>query len=272
MNNLARISTFACIAFVCLLATVAAHDISAVAKRLKKAVKKGEINQHQADVMLQAYVNTLPKKEVLVDHERQEHIERIAAGLKSAVAIGLMSEEEALRTYQEIKQGRRDAFHDEEIEIEIEIDDRDLEAELQAAREDLVRAVEEGELSKEEAEERFESLVQEFRRRREHARDHEREEEEELIKARERLRRAIEQGKINEEQAEKEFIELEREIDRRHRDRERVDEVREREEANEKYRQAAEAIERAFKNGDLTEEQVREKWEAIKRELQQRER
>ena len=107
-----------CAMIVLPLGAASAQDIGAVWERLQAAVKKGEINQQQAHMMMGALKGSLYKEEKKEEHrgpnEEQKvhaHLGQIWAGLQHAVKEGKMSQEDAGRKMSHIKREMLSRFH-----------------------------------------------------------------------------------------------------------------------------------------------------------------
>lgn len=289
---------FACLVFAIGASVAMAQDYDAVWKRLQKSAKKGEITMQQAEIMMGAlkqgrvekkasendirlqqielklkaavesgditHEQAMEKWRAVVGEtsgeagEREEHLQAIGAGLKSAVALGLMSEEEAERVYIEAKQGRPQALH-EEVEIEYA---ESLEKAHDRFRE-MENHIRELHHRLEASERRWDELMHRLEPR--PPVPDAREWGDELQEAREQLRRAVEEGDITAEQAEREFAEIAEQFERREREAGRFQE-----EMEKRAQRIREDLERAVERGELTQEQAEEKWEAVERELRER--
>jgi len=93
-SRLLQACVLLCAMVVLPLGIASAQDYSAVAKRLKKAVKKGEITQQHADVMMAA-LKKEKAPEAGDERELHAYFEQVWTKLQSAVAQGKMSAEDA---------------------------------------------------------------------------------------------------------------------------------------------------------------------------------
>ena len=81
-----------------------ATDYDAVAGRLGEAVKKGEISQEQAKIMMHALKRSSDKEEGDLDDRIESRVRSVMARLKAAVEKGDLSEKDALEKWQQVKE------------------------------------------------------------------------------------------------------------------------------------------------------------------------
>ena len=169
----------------------------------------------------------------------------------------------------EIAERLADSNERDEDDREREMDNR--EREYMHIVERIKAAVDRGELSEEDAERKIIELRKELF----HDREHEYEEREmdarkrHLMNMSERIKKALQNGDISYEEAEKKMIELRKQMsdDREHEYEEREMEHHEMEQRKRKFMEIAERIKAAVKEGDLSEDEAKEKLAKLKKEF-----
>ncbi len=107
-----------------------AQDYDAVGKRLKKAVKKGEITQQQAGAMMAALKKEATRKSA-EDDELNAYLELVWANLQAAVAEGKISAEDADAKMGAIK---KDKFGHGKKDIDYKAIGKKIKAALKAGK------------------------------------------------------------------------------------------------------------------------------------------
>jgi len=147
-----------CALIVLPLGAASAQDLGAVWARLQTAVKKGEINQQQAHMMMGALKGSLYKEKKEEHRDRRPdrakidaHAREIWSKLQHAVKEGKMSQKDAEQKMGRIKRELLSKFH-KKPEHRREGDHRQrVDAHLKQVWAGLQRAVREGKISQEDA-------------------------------------------------------------------------------------------------------------------------
>lgn len=244
-----------CAALILPLGLAHGQDYEKIAKRLNKAVKKGEITQEQSDVMMTAL-----KKSA----EKDKDYPAIAKKIKAALKAGKITKEEANAKWAAL---RKQAAADRERAVaasrrggRISVEDyRRIEAKLK-------KLVEAGQISKEDAEARLIGARKMIADEGEHGRRGEPRERdgeqrrftrEDYAKLEARLKQGVEEGKISEEDAKARLEGMRKEMG------EQAERERDTEEAD---RDAVRRrVESAVESGDMTREEADKVYEGIRK-------
>ena len=219
-----------------------AQNFEKVEKRLSKLVKKGHLSERQAEAMMRTLEEMAEEDEMREDRERErrEHRDR---------------------------DHEHDDYHGEEDD-----DDEYDESKWEAFGERLKEMVEEGKLTREQAGQQWEEFEKKMKSEREEEKEKERagdDDDEERAEMSEkdrgvgqRIRMAIRDGKITEEQGRERWQQYLKSRDKTDSPaREDDDEDEERAEMSEKDRGVGQRIRMAIRDGKITEEQGRERWQ-----------
>lgn len=227
-----------------------AQDYEAVGMRLGKAVKKGEITERQADIMLHALREAGGKSEQ--EDERVTEYRMVERRIRAAVEEGDITREDAQEKLIEI---RNKMFGDHDID--------ERKEKFHALESEIRQAVRKGDLSREEAEEKLIHIRKELFG---DTQGREREEEAKMKRWREvekRIDQSVERGDLTKSQARKKMIEMKEQI---FADDQKLSEHEEQLEANRlRLRRAVEAAE-------LTREEADEKLKGLRQRLEMAER
>ena len=266
-----------CAMIVLPLGVASAQDYDAVWKRLQAAVKKGEISEKQAHMMMGSLKKAAGENKGRGDKKHRDtdkpNIEQLGKRLKAAVASGQLSEKDARAKWEAItkhaKSGKEHAGGQNEQE-KVHARLREIWAKLQ-------HAVKEGKISKEDAGRKMGEIKRQalsgFEGRDKHDRgeDERKKAESHLREVREHLHRAIREGKISEEDARRKMEEVERDIRSRFEGRDKHDRGGdERQKAEAHLREVGEHLRRAVREGKMSEEDARRKMEEVERQIRSR--
>ena len=211
-----RACVLLCAMIVLPLGVASAQDLDAVWKRLQTAVKKGEITEKQAHMMMGTLKKAAGENKDRDDKKRRDadkpNLEQIGKRLKAAVASGQMSEKDARAKWEAIakeaksRDGRRE--HDKGKPEHGSDDRKRAEAHIKEAWKHLQGAVKAGKMSEEDAHSKMGEIKREIHARlqgADRAREH-------LMKIRKELGAAVKAGKISREDARKKFAEAEKAV------------------------------------------------------------
>lgn len=151
-----RMGVLACALMVLPLGLASAQDYGAVAKRLKEAVKQGEITPLQAEAMMAAL-----KKEPGTDQNRAD-LAPIWEKLQAQVRAGKLTKEQARDKMMALRAeaAQKDSKDNKTVKKDVTGKDQDLDkttAYLMKLKEDLAAAVAAGKISKEDAFKKYET-------------------------------------------------------------------------------------------------------------------
>ena len=246
------------------------REFKGVMNRIKAAVEKGEYSAEQAEEKIAELRARYFGNRRDNENESREMAAKkreymgIVERIKVAVENGELSEEDAERKMIEL---RKEMFRD------LGDDNNDREVDERKQRfmtivERIKSAVDRGDLSYEEAEEKIDEVKEEL-----FGHDHDDESDRSLESARrqvaaamQKIREAIKNGDLSANEAEKQILELRKRFSNRVREAE-DDDDREMEERKRKFMQIAERIKAAVNEGDLSKDEAEEKLAEIKEKL-----